>query len=309
MERYEIEAFLALADELHFGRTAQRLRVSTGRVSQTIQALERRFGAPLFERTSRRVALTPVGKQLLDDLRPGHDLIQRAIERATTAGRGIPGVVEVGFGSAGAGVFLMEAADRLTAANPGVQVRIRELPLYGGAAALHDDLVEMVLACHPMVEPGLVAGPVLRTLPRLLALPRAHPLAARDSVSLNDLADIPLIGVPDSTPSEVAADRTPTRTPDGRPIRHVMSASTFQEAISLVGGGAGAFVLGDEGSCYRAYPRVTYLPIDDAPPLQGRLVWRESRENARIRAFNEAALATSRGDCRRPRGTDMVTSC
>lgn len=298
MERNEIEAFLALADELHFGKSAQRLQVSTGRVSQMIQGLERRFGAPLFERTSRRVALTPVGKQFLDDLRPGHDLIQQAIERATAAGRGVPGVLEVGFVGAGAGTFVLEAADRFTTTYPGAEVRIRELPLFEGSAALRADLVEMVLMFHPVDGPGLAVGPVLRNLPRLLALPSGHPLAARDSVSLNDLADITLIGAPDSTPPIVAADRVPKWTPDGRPIRHGKRAGTFQEAISLVGNGAGAFVVGDEGSCYRAHPRVTYLPIEDAPPLQGRLIWRESRENARIRAFNEAAVAASGSDCR-----------
>ncbi|MET7345564.1 LysR family transcriptional regulator [Streptomyces sp. NPDC087866] len=58
MERYEIETFLALAEELHFARTAERLQVSPGRVSQTVKALERRIGGALFERSSRHVALT-----------------------------------------------------------------------------------------------------------------------------------------------------------------------------------------------------------------------------------------------------------
>ena len=64
LERHEIEAFLTLAEELHFGRTAERLHVSTARVSQTIRKLERRVGAPLFDRTSRRVELSPAGGQL-----------------------------------------------------------------------------------------------------------------------------------------------------------------------------------------------------------------------------------------------------
>ena len=65
-----MEIFLTLADELHFGRAAQRLHVSTARVSQTIKKLERRIGASLFERTSRRVDLTPIGRRLGDELRP-----------------------------------------------------------------------------------------------------------------------------------------------------------------------------------------------------------------------------------------------
>ena len=67
--RHELEAFLTLAEELHFGRTAVRLHVSTARISQTIRSLELRVGARLFERTSRRVSLLPVGQELLDELR------------------------------------------------------------------------------------------------------------------------------------------------------------------------------------------------------------------------------------------------
>src|SRR5256885_15386204 len=68
IESRELETFLVLAEELHFGRTAERLRVSTAQVSQTIRKLERRIGAPLFTPTSRRGELTPGGRQLLADL-------------------------------------------------------------------------------------------------------------------------------------------------------------------------------------------------------------------------------------------------
>src|SRR5512141_1703599 len=97
MERREIEIFLVLADELHFGRTAERLHVTTARVSQTIRKLEHRFGTLLFERTSRRVTLTPVGRRLADDLRPAFEQIEAGIARATLAGREVRGVLRVGF--------------------------------------------------------------------------------------------------------------------------------------------------------------------------------------------------------------------
>ncbi|MFD6158078.1 LysR family substrate-binding domain-containing protein [Nocardia sp. NPDC060256] len=218
------------------------------------------------------------------------------------------GVLEVGFVGAGASTFLLEAADRLADTHPGTDVHIRELSLYEGTAALDADLVEMVFVFHPVAGPGLSVGPALRRLPPLLAVPNAHPLAARDSVALNDLADITLIGAPDSTPPPVAEHRVPKHTPDGRIIRHGKTANTFQEATSLVGAGEGGFIVGDEGSCYRSHPRITYLPIDDAPPLEGRLIWRESRENSRIRAFNEAALATSRNDCRGTQSPELLTA-
>ncbi len=79
MERHEVDAFLAVAEELHFSRAAERLRLSTARVSQTIQRLERRVGAPLFERTSRMVRLTPIGRQFRDDLEPARALTNAAL--------------------------------------------------------------------------------------------------------------------------------------------------------------------------------------------------------------------------------------
>ncbi|WP_245627544.1 helix-turn-helix domain-containing protein [Actinomadura oligospora] len=88
MERRDIEIFLTLAEELHFGRTAERLGVSGARVSQTIKRLERRFGVDLFQRTSRKVTLTLVGSALRDDVQAGYQRIQDGIAKAVAAGRG-----------------------------------------------------------------------------------------------------------------------------------------------------------------------------------------------------------------------------
>lgn len=82
--RRPAEAFLAVAEELHFGRAAERLRLSTLRVSNLIQAVERRAGAPLFERTSRVVRLTPAGTQPFGELRAGRPL-RGALEPELTA--------------------------------------------------------------------------------------------------------------------------------------------------------------------------------------------------------------------------------
>ncbi|WP_280394464.1 LysR family transcriptional regulator [Nocardia brasiliensis] len=96
LERLELEAFLTLAEELHFGRTANRLGLTTSRISQTIRRLERRIGAALFERNSRKVTLTNVGRQLRDDLRPAYDQINAGIA-AASRGNVVPGTLMVGF--------------------------------------------------------------------------------------------------------------------------------------------------------------------------------------------------------------------
>ncbi|MFD0512338.1 LysR family transcriptional regulator [Streptomyces aureus] len=97
MERQEIEIFLTLAEELHFGRTAERVGVSQSRVSQTIARVERRIGAKLFERSSRRVTMTAIGEQLRDGIGPAQRRIEEEIAKATAAGRGITGTLRIGF--------------------------------------------------------------------------------------------------------------------------------------------------------------------------------------------------------------------
>ena len=104
LERHEIDAFLTLAEELHFGRAAERLHVSTARVSQTIRKLERRVGVPLFNRTSRRVELSAVGRRLNEDLRPAWEQVAAALTRAIDTGRGFTGTLRVCFTGAAGGV-------------------------------------------------------------------------------------------------------------------------------------------------------------------------------------------------------------
>ena len=97
MDTAEIEVFLVLAEELHFGRTAERLRLPQPRVSRLVAALERRAGGALFERTSRRVRLTPLGQQLASQLRPAYAQLTAALDDARAAARQAAGVLAIGF--------------------------------------------------------------------------------------------------------------------------------------------------------------------------------------------------------------------
>ncbi|WP_282782246.1 MULTISPECIES: LysR family transcriptional regulator [unclassified Nocardia] len=294
LERSEIETFLTVAEELHFSRAAARLHVSTGRVSQTIQRLERRIGAALFERTSRRVALTPIGRQLREDLQHGHDQIQQAVRRATDAGRGIDGVLTVGFVGAAAGQLILRTTANFRLEHPGAEVRIREVQITDGLDGWRSDAYDMVLISRPIAEPDLVTGPILISEHRMLAIPAKHPLATRGSIVLEDLAEFTLLRMPSSLPRSVLDDRIPSRTPGGRPIAHGRTAHTFQEILTLIGAGAGAFVCGAQVTKFYLRPDVVYLPIADAPPVEWGFVWRAAHETARVRAFNEAALHTAR---------------
>ncbi|MEU7933661.1 LysR family transcriptional regulator [Micromonospora echinofusca] len=289
LERHELEAFLAVAEELHFGRAAERLRVSTARVSQTIRKVERRVGVALFNRTSRRVELSPVGRALYDELRPAWDQIAAAVGRAVEAGRGFTGTLRVCFTGAAGGQLLVSITEVFRRRHPECQTQIREAQMGELMPWLRGGEVDLALATFPVDEPGIVTGPVLVSEARFLAVPVGHPFARRDAVSVEDLADVAMLQLPDTLPRSLRAHRTPHATPAGRPIRAGISAATFHEVLTHVGAGLGVFPVGANARRYYARPDVAYVHLDDAPPLQWGLLWRADGATARVRAFAEAA--------------------
>ncbi|MGW5351473.1 LysR family transcriptional regulator [Streptomyces sp. NPDC004031] len=295
MERRDIEIFLTVAEELHFGRTAERLRVSTARVSQTVKQLERRVGVLLFERTSRRVALTPVGQRLYDDIRPAYDQIVEGIRRAETAGRAVDGLLRVGFVGAPGGPFILAVAQSLRRRHPDVEVRIREVQFSDGYVPLRSGEIDVLLCSRPVEEPDLTAGPVLVREPHVLAVSARHPFARRACVCLDDLARDIVLRSPRSVPDYWDEHHIPSRTPGGRPVERGESVETIQELIALVGAGQGIYPAPAHAAAYYARPDVTYVPISDAPPYEWGFVWRPSAATARLRAFHEAALTHADG--------------
>jgi len=278
-ETREVESFLALAEELHFGRTAERLRVSTAQVSQTIRKLERRIGAPLFTRTSRRVELTPVGRQLRADLGPAWSAVGAALDRAVEAGRGVTGTLRVAFGDAAGGQLLAGVAELFRQRAPGCEVEFREVRPAEVLPWLREGEVDVVLAGLPLDGPDLVTSPVLVRETRFLAVAAGHPFARRDAVPVADLARVTVLrcALPDPWLDEHAPDAVP------RP------RAGLQELLTLAGAGEGVLPVGAHIRRYYPRPDVAYVPLDGAPRLEWALVWRDSSATARVRAFAEAA--------------------
>ncbi|WP_246025387.1 LysR family transcriptional regulator [Saccharopolyspora antimicrobica] len=296
LERLEIESFVVLAEELHFGRTAERLRVSRARVSQTIQRLERRVGAPLFERSSRQVRLTPLGKQLLDDVEPGYRLISRGLCRAQAAAKGVEGSFAVGYLGGAAGEFALAVIRRFTRRYPGIDVRIHETQVKAMFEPLRDGEVELLITQLPVEEADLVLGPVVLRVPRVLAVPANHPLARQDSVSVEDLARGQVFACTGHVPDYWQEHQAPSRTPEGRIVHRGRSAATLPETLAMVGAGHGISPVGADVAETSAPRGVTFVPFRDTGPLEYGLVWRRSGETERIRAFAAAAVEQSAAD-------------
>ncbi|MBD0419358.1 LysR family transcriptional regulator [Streptomyces sp. TRM S81-3] len=303
MERDELECFLLLAEELHFGRTADRMRLSRARVSQLVQRLERRVGAPLFTRTSRRVALTSLGRQLRTDLEPHYRAIEAALERAAATARGIDTVLHVGFANPLTGEIVMRATEALRVSHPGLAVEICEVPLADPYGQLREGEFDVQITELPVREEDLGAGPTLLVEERALAIGSAHPLAVRESVSLEDLADVPLLTIAGNVPDYWLEHHVPAHTPSGRPIARGPGVTNMQEALMLVAGGQGALLVPAHAATYYARPGVAYVPFADAEPTGYGLVWRAGDATGAMETFaamaREIARDMTRGHSRR----------
>ncbi|MFD5000004.1 LysR family transcriptional regulator [Streptomyces buecherae] len=263
LERLEIESFVVLAEELHFGRTAERLHVSRARVSQTIQGLERRVGAPLFERTSRSVRLTPLGRRLHAEVEPGYRRIRAALERARAEARGVEGDLAVGYLGTAAGEFVMDVVRALARRRSGIEVRIHETQIKDMFGPLRAGQVDVLVTQFPVAEPDLTRGPVVLRVPRMLAVAANHPLAGREAVSVEDLARDRVCACTGDVPAYWQEHLAPPLTPSGQPVRRGRSAATLQETLAMVGAGQGISPVGADvarsyaprGVAYGALPR------------------------------------------------------
>ncbi|MFF7262482.1 LysR family transcriptional regulator [Streptomyces sp. NPDC008159] len=288
MELRDIEIFLTLAEELHFGRTAERLHVSQARVSQAIGRQERRLGVVLFDRTSRSVALTPVGRRLREDLQQAVDLLHAGLARAQEAGRGAGGNLRLGvFGHAGH--LLRPLVDAFRARHPGSDIQFAEINGTDAFTALRAGEHDAHVLWLPVAEPDLTVGPTVLTGGRVLAVAADHPLAARGSASLEDLADNHVVDLGPEAPEYWVASMVPTRTPLGRRIHRGPAARTFHEILSLVAAGRCVHPLGDLAARYHTPPGIVFLPLHDAPALEWALTWRTTADSPAIRALARTA--------------------
>jgi len=290
MERREIEIFLALADELHFGRTAERLFVSQARVSQTIAILERRFGVTLFERTSRRVSLTPIGRQLRDDVRAGHDQVLRAIAVAVAAGRGIDGVLTVGLEAPAVADLLVDLLERYRRRQAGTEVQLLESGFLDPLAQLRSGEVDVLVTNAPVQEPDLVAGPVVLREPAVLAVSAAHPYARRDKVSLDDLGGETVLRAGRRAAPYWQDPPVEWTTPAGHLVRRGSPVNTFQDLFAAVARGEGVCPVAAHATAYFARPTLALVPFDTTtPPIEWCLTWRRTDATQRVRAFAATA--------------------
>jgi DNA-binding transcriptional LysR family regulator len=190
VEVRQLRYFVAVAEELHFGRAAERLHVAQPAVSQQVGRLERELGVRLLERTSRRVVLTSDGKRLLDEARAALSAVDRVHTVAAELSAGRAAVLRVGT-TPGVGPRLSRAAARWRAVVPDLTLVLVDGTVAEHIAALRAGKLNIALVRGMVGAPDLQAVEVWRE-PLQVLLPAAHPAAADPAVPAAALAELTL---------------------------------------------------------------------------------------------------------------------
>ena len=290
VELRELRLFVALAEELHFGRTAERLQLTPSRVSQSLRALEDKLGAQLVHRTSRRVKLTPFGEQFLRDSAPALEQLDDVLGRANAAARSVEGTLRLGiFSALAGGPHLVEIIRAFEEHHSSSAVEVIQGSWDDPFERLREGDVDLMASWLPLEQPDLVVGPPLNEEPRVLALAHDHPLADRDTIDVEELADQPLFRF-DNWPKELHEAILPSRTPRGRPIQQVRIPVGERSVTDVsVRVARGEIVYPTVASASTYLGDLAFVPITGLPKLRSALVWRRPGRDPKLRAFIRVA--------------------
>jgi DNA-binding transcriptional LysR family regulator len=289
-----VQYFVAVAEELHFGRAAARLHIAQPSLSQQIRQLEQQLGVMLLERTSRSVELTPAGESLLEE---GRRLLAQAQRVVATVRSAAAKRLTVGFYGSAARTVLPEALREFNARHPSVDVTVRELLL---------DRIDEIREGHVDVAfTRLLPGQadleieVIGREARVVALSADHPLAERDSISFEDLRDASFIINPVTQDGSPPPRWLAEQHRHGLPGRVAAQSSSIQEILTLVGLGRGVCLVPEPVA--RDHPRqdVRYIVVTNAEPAVVSLAWTQETFRGEVSAFVETVREVAKRN--RPR--------
>lgn len=287
-----LQVFVAVAEELHFGRAAERLHLAQPPVSQRIRTLEGQLRVQLFERTTRSVRLTDAGEALLDHSRRILASLEEAETVCRAAGTGAVGRVRIGFAGASSHDDLPRLTRAVRRTYPGIELELHGQTYAEEASALvaSGDL-DLAFARLPIHSPGLDYR-VINTEQLLCALPAQHRAARTKTIDLATLSEEPFVTFPAYRGSSLRAVTVSACADAGFTPRIVQEAPDSATILALVAAGVGVTIT---LSTVRHVQRtgVAYRPIRSRPEeLQAVLVWRsDNPSNTLQRVLDVAATA------------------
>ena len=280
IELHHLRYFVAVAEEGHVTRAAQRLRIAQPSLSAQIRSLERQVGTPLFWRHPRGVELTPAGQAFLAEARAALAAAEEAVEAARRAAH--PAQMRLGF-IVGTQVRVTSTVlYAFRSARPEVTLELAEHSFADPSAGLNGGEVDVAFVMPPIAHQGL-RFETLWSAPRVAVLPSSHPLAGRSSISVRELFDEPWIVA--ETDDEVCRDwwlATAHRTAPARLGHRTRSIDKFIQLVAArqVVGLAAAWV-----EPVFARPGIAFVPVDDVEPATTAVAWHPDRAGPLVDEF------------------------
>ena len=279
MELRHLRYFIAVAEELHFGRAAQLLGISQPPLSQQIQALEQELGARLFDRTNRRVELSEAGRLFLEEARLVLAQVDKAADVARRAQLGELGELKIGFtSSAPFNSSIPQAIFAFRQAFPAVHLNLKEMSSRDVAEGLVDESIEVGIM-RPLVLPESLSVVELFREPLVAVIRADHPLAegSEQGLQLAALADEPFVFFPRSYGSGLYAQFLSLAREAGFSPHISQEAGEAMTIIGLVSAGLGVSVL-PASFQHTRIKGVVYRPLLD--PDANTAVWLVQRKGS-----------------------------
>jgi DNA-binding transcriptional LysR family regulator len=277
----KLRYFVAVAEQLHFGRAAEVLHIAQPVLSRQIRALEGELKAQLFVRDKRATELTPAGRQLLAEAVPLLASAEALRRRVARAARG-DGSFTIGFMP---GLIVTEAVRALSACHPQLNVTVLRTGYEDQTEVIRDGRADVSYLRLPADLRGLRVLELLAE-PRVAALPAGHRLAGKDQISITDLVDEHLLQDPDAVPEwrDIATEMRSKRR------RGTPAFRTVEEKLEHVAAGHGIVLLPLSTAAFYTRPGIAYGQVTDIPPGQVCLAWDAARRSRLIEEFAAIAL-------------------
>jgi DNA-binding transcriptional LysR family regulator len=289
----KLRYFVAVAEELHFGRAAQRLYIAQPVLSRQIRKLEQEVGAELLVRSSRDVALTPAGARVLDEA--------RSLLAAADAAQRRVGDIARGEASLTIGFFVGDdfraAREAFSDKHPGVAIELLRIYWYDQTEVLLDGRADVAFVHLPIDDQGLDLLHV-RSEPRVAVLPIDHPAADKPELLIAELADDPVIVQRGASPGWESFHNVDPR-PDGRHPRAGPAVDNVEEKLQHVAAGRAISFLPASVATAVVHPGIAYVPVNDIPPIEICLAWRSDFPSPLVAEFADCVRDT-RGQPQRP---------
>lgn len=259
MELHQIRYFIAVAEELHFGRAAARENVSQPPLSFQIKKLEQELGVDLFHRTKRRVELSAAGTAFLPEARRVLADLVTAAETAKKAHRGESGALTIGFVHSAAFDYLPRLIGPFRRKYPEIELGLLELTVSEQVRELTEGKIDIGIVRPPVREKGLASYKMVHE-PFSVAVPVLHPLSAQHATSLQSLAEEDFVFYPEHRSPAFHHQLLTMCSEAGFMPRIAVVANTIHTAVGMVGTGAGVALVPNCVRCIQL-PSVRFLDL------------------------------------------------